>query len=38
MLTNLFSRRRRQAPRYSAGLTDRRFPREPEPMPRMRWY
>jgi hypothetical protein len=31
---NFFSRRRRQAPRYPAGL-DRHVP---EPMPRMRWY
>jgi hypothetical protein len=42
MLKHLFSHRRRQAPRTSTGLTDRRsgapVRREPDPMPRMRWY
>jgi hypothetical protein len=38
MVTHLFSRNRRLAPRYPAGLDERRFRREPAPMPRMRWY
>ena len=38
MFKSLFSHRRRQAPRYPAGLDERRVRREPEPMPRMRWY
>jgi len=38
MLKHLFTLRRRQAPRYPAGLDERRVRREPEPMPRMRWY
>ncbi len=42
MLKHLFTRRRRQAPRNPAGLTDERtgppIRRRPEPMPRMRWY
>jgi hypothetical protein len=33
MIKHLFSRRRRQAPRYPAGLDERRTPQ-----PRMRWY
>jgi hypothetical protein len=40
MIKTLFFHRRRQAPRYPAGLDERRVRREPEPepMPRMRWY
>ena len=38
MLKHLFTRRHRLAPRNPSGLTDRRVIREPEPMPRMRWY
>jgi hypothetical protein len=38
MFTHLFTRRRRQAPRYPAGLVERRTPPEPAPLPRMRWY
>jgi hypothetical protein len=42
MLTLLNSLRRRQAPRESTSLDDRRSGvparRKPEPMPRMRWY
>jgi hypothetical protein len=38
MFQNLFTRRRRQAPRNPAGLVDRRVRRAPEPLPRMRWY
>jgi hypothetical protein len=39
MLKNLFSRRRREAPRHPAGRAERRVVRrEPEPLPRMRWY
>jgi hypothetical protein len=38
MFKRLFTRRRRQAPRNPAGLTDRRAPRAPAPMPRMRYY
>lgn len=39
MLKSFFSQRRRLAPRSSSALTDRRPGiREPEPMPRMRWY
>jgi hypothetical protein len=38
MFKHLFTRRRRQAPRNPSGLTDRRVPRAPEPMPRMRYY
>ena len=38
MFKHLFTHRRRQAPRYPAGLDERRVRREPEPMPRMRWY
>jgi hypothetical protein len=38
MLKDFFTRRRRQAPRNPSGLADRRVRREPEPMPRMRWY
>ncbi len=34
MIKDLFSHRRRQAPRYPAGLDDVR----PRPQPRMRWY
>jgi hypothetical protein len=37
MFNHLFSRRRRQAPRYPAGLDERRVIR-PAPQPRMRWY
>lgn len=37
MIKPLFSLRRRHAPRYPAGLDERRV-RPPEPMPRMRWY
>jgi hypothetical protein len=38
MLKHLFTRRRREVPRHPAGLIDRRAPRPPEPMPRMRYY
>jgi hypothetical protein len=39
MLKTFFSHRRRLAPRNPSGLPDRRPGiREPEPMPRMRWY
>ena len=38
MLKHLFARRRRQGPRNPAGLADPRFPRKPEPLPRMRYY
>ena len=38
MFKQLFSHRRRQAPRYPAGLDDRRRAPELAPMPRMRWY
>jgi len=42
MLKNLFSSRRRQAPRNSTVLADRRSAapvrRRPEPMPRIRYY
>jgi hypothetical protein len=42
MFKNLFTRRRRQAPRHPAGLADPRsgapVRRRPEPMPRMRYY
>ena len=38
MFQHAFSRRRRQAPRYPAGLDERRVRPNPEPMPRMRWY
>jgi hypothetical protein len=34
MIKHLFSHRRRQAPRYPAGLDEPRT----WPMPRMRWY
>ena len=36
MINRLFTHRRRQAPRYPAGLDERPFP--PAPQPRMRWY
>ena len=38
MIKHLFSHRRRQAPRYPAGLDERRVRARREPMPRMRWY
>ena len=38
MFNRLFSHRRRQAPRYPAGLDDHRHIRRPAPQPRMRWY
>ena len=41
MITLLYTLRRMQAPRESTGRADRRSGvrrREPEPMPRMRWY
>ena len=42
MFKHLLTLRRRQAPRNPAGLGDRRagapIRRQPEPMPRMRWY
>jgi hypothetical protein len=38
MINRLFSHRRRQAPRYPAGLDERRVIRHPAPQPRMRWY
>ena len=34
MIKHLFSHRRRQAPRYPAGLDEIRV----NPQPRMRWY
>ena len=34
MFKHLFAHRRRQAPRYPAGLDER----APRPQPRMRWY
>ncbi len=34
-MLKFISRRRRLAPRNPSGL---RYVREPEPMPRMRWY
>ncbi len=34
MFKHLFSQRRRQAPRYPAGLDESRI----RPQPRMRWY
>ena len=34
MFTHLFTHRRRQAPRYPAGLDETRV----RPQPRMRWY
>jgi len=37
MFKHLFSQRRRQAPRYPAGLDERRIT-YPAPQPRMRWY
>ena len=38
MIKHLVTHRRRQAPRYPAGLEKRRIIREPAPQPRMRWY
>ena len=38
MFKHLFSQRRRQAPRYPAGLDERHVIRRPAPQPRMRWY
>jgi hypothetical protein len=42
MLKHLFTLRRRQAPRDSTSVADRRSGaptrRTPTPMPRMRWY
>jgi hypothetical protein len=42
MLEHLLTRHRRRPPRSSTGRLDRRAGaparREPEPMPRMRWY
>jgi hypothetical protein len=38
MINQLFSHRRRQAPRYPAGLDERRIVPSPAPQPRMRWY
>ena len=38
MIHRLFSHRRRQAPRYPAGLDERRIISQPAPQPRMRWY
>jgi hypothetical protein len=42
MLKHVFTSRRRQTQRNSTGLADRRsgapVRREPDPMPRMRWY
>ena len=35
MFKQLFTHRRRQAPRYPAGLDE---PRTRRPQPRMRWY
>ena len=42
MLNHIFNPRRRQSPRSSIDLVDRRsgapVRRQPAPMPRMRWY
>jgi hypothetical protein len=38
MFKQLFTHRRRQAPRYPAGLDERRTLPTPAPLPRMRWY
>jgi len=38
MVKHLFTQRRRQAPRYPAGLEDNRVPQLIAPQPRMRWY
>ena len=38
MINHVFSHRRRQAPRYPAGLEERRTIPVPALQPRMRWY